>query len=150
MTHSVVQWNCRGLSPNFDELTFKIVKHNHLTVRLQETYLKYTDSIIVIRFKLYHNFHETERRASGDVSILVNENISQSIVILNTNLPAVAVTVIAHKTITLCSVYLPPHNHFNFNPKDLQDLIDQLPSPFVLMGDFNVHHTLCWMRGGKQ
>ena len=47
------------------------------------------------------------------------------------------VKVIAHKTITLCSVYLPL-----FNPKDLQDLIDQLPSPFILMGDFNDHHTL--------
>ena len=33
-------------------------------------------------------------------------------------------------------------NHFNFNPKDLQNVIDQLPSPFILMGDFNGHHTL--------
>ena len=47
-----------------------------------------------------------------------------------------AVKVTAHKTITLCSVYLPHRNHFNFNPKD------QLPSPCVLMGDFNGHHTL--------
>ena len=53
-----------------------------------------------------------------------------------------AVKVTAHKTITLCSVYLPPCNHFNFNPKDLQNVIDQLPSPFILMGDFNGHHTL--------
>ena len=44
-----------------------------------------------------------------------------------------AVKVTAHKTITLCSVYLPPRNHFNFNPKDLQNVIDQLPSPFILM-----------------
>ena len=66
----------------------------------------------------------------------------QSIITLNTNLQAVAVKVTAHKTITLCSVYLPPHNHFHFNPKDLQDVIDQLPSPFILMGDFNGHHTL--------
>ena len=53
-----------------------------------------------------------------------------------------AVKVTAHKTITLCSVYLHPRNHFNFNPKDLQNVIDQLPSPFILMGDFNGHHTL--------
>ena len=53
-----------------------------------------------------------------------------------------AVKVTAHKPITLCSVYLPPHNNFNFNPKDLQDVIDQLPSPFILMEDFNGHHTL--------
>ena len=44
-----------------------------------------------------------------------------------------AVKVTAHKSITLCSVYLPPRNHFNFNSKDLQNVIDQLPSPFILM-----------------
>ena len=53
-----------------------------------------------------------------------------------------AVKVTAHKTITLCSVYLLPCNHFNFNSKDLQNVIDELPSPFILMGDFNGHHTL--------
>ena len=53
----------------------------------------------------------------------------------------------AHKTndvtvIYRCGLLLLPPNRFNFNPKDLQDLIDQLPSPFILMGDFNVHPTL--------
>ena len=142
MTNSVIQWNCRGLRPNFDELSILIVKHNPLAVCLQETFLKDTDNITVRGFNLYHKCQETENRASGGVSILVNENVPQSIVTLNTNLQAVAVKVIAHKTITLCSVYLPPRNHFNFNPKDLQSVIDQLPSPFILMGDFNGHHTL--------
>ena len=109
---------------------------------LQETFLKDTDNITVRGFNFYHKCQETENRASGGVSILVNENVPQSIVTLNTNLQAVAVKVTAHKTITLCSVYLPPRNHFNFNPKDLQSVIDQLPSPFILMGDFNGHHTL--------
>ena len=53
-----------------------------------------------------------------------------------------AVKVTAHKTITLCSVYLPPRNHYNFNHKDLQNVIDQLPSPLILMGEFSGHHTL--------
>ena len=75
----------------------------------------------------------------GVVSILVNESIPQSMVTLNTNLQAVAIKVTAHETINLCSVYLPPHN---FNLKYLQDHIDQLLSPFILMGDFNNHHTL--------
>ena len=141
MTNSVIQWNCRGLRPNFDELSLLIVKYNPLAVCLQETFLKNTDNITVRGFNLYHKCQETENRASGGVSILQNENIPQSIVTLNTNLQAVAVKVTAHKTITLSSVYLPPRNHFNFNPKDLQNVIDQLPSPFILMGNFNGHHT---------
>ena len=138
MTNTDIQWNCRGLRPNFDELSLLIVKHNPLAVCLQETLLKDTDIITVRGFNLYNKFQETERRASGGVSILV----PQSIVTLTTNLQAVAVKVTAHKTIYLCSVYLPPRNHFNLNSKDLQDLINQLPSPFILMGYFNGHHTL--------
>ena len=142
MTNSVIQWNCRGLRPNFDELSLLIVKHNPLAVCLQETFLKDTDNITVRGFNLYHKCQETENRVSGDVSILVNENIPESIVTLNTNLQAQAVKVTANKTITLCSVYLPHRNHFNFNPKDLHNVIDQLPSPFILMRYFNGHHTL--------
>ena len=131
-----------GLRPNFDELSILIVKHNPLAVCLQETFLKDTENITLRGFNLYHKCQETENRASGGVSILVNENVPQSIVTLNTNLQAVVVKVTAHKTITLCSVYLPPRNHFNFNPKDLQDAIDQLPSPFVLM-EISMVTTLC-------
>ena len=50
-----------------------------------ETFLKGTDNITVKGFNLYHQCHETENRASGGVSILVNENIPQSIVTFNTN-----------------------------------------------------------------
>ena len=53
-----------------------------------------------------------------------------------------AVKVTAHKTINICSVYLTPRNNFNFNSKDIQDVNDQLPSLFILMGDFNGHRTL--------
>ena len=107
---------------------------------LQETFLKDTDNITVRGFHLYHKFQETKNRASGGVSILVNENIPQSIITLNTNLQVVAVKVTAHKTITLCSVYLLPRSHFHFNPKNLQDVIDQLPSPFILMGFGDVNN----------
>ena len=88
MTNSIIQWNCRGLRPNFDELSLLVVKHNPLAVCLQETFLKDTDNITVRGFNLYHKCQETENRASGGVSILVNENIPQSIVTLNTNLQA--------------------------------------------------------------
>ena len=63
-------------------------------------------------------------------------NMPQSLITLNNNLQSVAVKVTPHKTITLCSVYFPPRNQFNFNPKDLQDLIDQLPFPMYPDGRF--------------
>ncbi|GFY78273.1 RNA-directed DNA polymerase from mobile element jockey [Trichonephila inaurata madagascariensis] len=43
-------------------------------------------------------------------------------------------------SVTICNVYLPPNAPLNF--RELQELIDQLPSPFILLGDFNAHHLL--------
>ena len=57
----------------------------------QETFLKDTDVITVRGFNLYHKFQKPEGRIFEGVSILVNENIPQTIVVLNTNLQTVAV-----------------------------------------------------------
>ena len=41
------------------------------------------------------------------------------------------------KKITICSIYLPPSDVLSKN--SLVNLIDQLPQPFMLVGDFNGH-----------
>ena len=57
-----------------------------------------------------------------------------------TDLQAVTLTVVLDKQITICSIYLPPHAAFT--NADIQSLLDQLPSPFLLPGDFNMHSPL--------
>ena len=42
-----------------------------------------------------------------------------------------------NKVVTFCSIYLPPSDHVA--KTDLINLIEQLPSPFVLLGDSNGH-----------
>ena len=74
------------------------------------------------------------------MAIIVNNSVAHHLVKLETTLQAVAVNISLNKTITLCSVYLPPR--LPIDVKKLDDLIDQLPEPFILMGDFNAHHTL--------
>ena len=59
---------------------------------------------------------------------------------LDSTLQAVAVSISLNKTITLCSIYLPPRLQIDI--EKLDHLIDQLQKPFILMGDFNPHHTL--------
>ena len=47
------------------------------------------------------------------------------------------------KRITICSLYCPPVNTTAASFKnDLQKLIEQLPKPFLLLGDFNAHNPL--------
>ena len=74
------------------------------------------------------------------VSIFINNNAPRSHIPLNTNLQAVAVSITLHRVITLCSIYIPPSSRLS--PKDLDDLIPQLPSPFILLNDINGHNIL--------
>ena len=55
-------------------------------------------------------FHQAGDRASGGSSIEVNNSVPQSLISIYTNLQAVAVTL--HKTIHVCSIYLPPGDRF--------------------------------------
>ena len=48
-----------------------------------------------------------------------------------------AARVTLNKVVTFCSIYLPPSDHVA--KTDLINPIEQLPSPFVLLGDFNGH-----------
>ena len=65
---------------------------------------------------------------------------------LNISLQAVAVNVTLSKTVTICSIYLPPSN--TLSKSSLVNLIDQLPQTFMLVGDFNGHSKVGGGGGG--
>ena len=51
---------------------------------------------------------------------------------------------IIDKEITICSVYIP--QSFSLNSQHLDSLLQQFPSLYIILGDFNSHNIL-W--GGK-
>ncbi|GBM31747.1 hypothetical protein AVEN_45660-1, partial [Araneus ventricosus] len=77
---------------------------------------------------------------SRGVCILTSNLYPSTPLTLQTSLQAVAVQVHAQTLVTVCSVYLPPHDVIS--QQDLDTLVDQLPTPFILLGDFNGHSTL--------
>ena len=91
-------------------------------------------------YTMYNHIHQSGDRASGGSSIVVNNIIPQSQIHLNTNIQAIAVKVRLHKTIHVCSIYLPPGDRFNI--ADLEQLIAQLPKQFIITGDFNSHSNV--------
>ena len=78
--------------------------------------------------------------ATGSVTLYINKSALFSEIKLDTDLQAVAVRVSAKKTLTVCNAHLPPSLDVNFS--DLEHLIEQLPAPFVLVGDSNAHSPL--------
>ena len=59
---------------------------------------------------------------------------------LTTVLQAIAVSVSLDKEITICSFYIPPY--FQLQSQTLDSLLEQLPPPYLLLGDFNGHNVL--------
>ena len=138
---NILQWNCRGIKPNFCEFRLLCDQHDPILCCLQETFLSSTD----FNIRGFSSYHYTSQdiggRACGGVSILVKEGIPQSEVQLNTTLQAKAVTISSPKVLTVCSLYLSPS--ININPLLLSNLVDQLPTPFIICGDFNAH-SMIW------
>jgi hypothetical protein len=79
-------------------------------------------------------------RAAGGSTILVQDNILHSYVNLITDMQAVAVRITLDNTITLCSVHIPPNSALSL--AQLKNVADQLPIPFIIIGDFNGHNPL--------
>ena len=137
----IIQFNCRGLKHNFNELKILISTHNPIAICLQETYLKDTDNIVFKDYSLYNRHAIVDNyKATGGVSILVRNGIAHEELDINTNLQAKAITLTTNKKFTICSVYLPPQK--KVEGADLDTIIQQLPSPYMLLGDFNARHTL--------
>ena len=136
----IVQWNIRGFNGNYEELQILLKDLSPNVLALQETLLAPGKKIKVEGYS-----SEIEKPAtitdndglSGGVCLLIKKSLIYSPVHLNTNLQAVAARITLHKTITVCSLYLSPS--VTVYKQDLLNLIQQLPKPYLLLGDFNGH-----------
>ena len=55
----------------------------------------------------------TKEKKLGGVSILIRKNVPQSKININTHLQAIAVSATLHKTVSIYSLYIPPHDPIN-------------------------------------
>ena len=144
MNNNTLQWNCRSVNANFEELNLLLNEQKPVAVCLQETFLKDSDKFKLKYHSCYFKNCSENDKASGGVGVIVNNSIPHHSIKVETTLQAVAVNISFNKTITLCSIYLPPSAPIDI--KKLDQLVDQLPKPFILMGDFNSQHTLWGMQ----
>ncbi|GFT73822.1 probable RNA-directed DNA polymerase from transposon X-element [Trichonephila clavipes] len=117
-----------------------IIRQYHpVCVALQETFLKSCHTTKIRRYGCLRK--DTEGPSvSGGVCIFTSLDVPSSALPLHTSLQAVAVRIHSTSLITVCCLYLPPNTAIHQH--DLNNLINQLPTPFVILGDFNGHSTL--------
>ncbi|GFT17220.1 putative RNA-directed DNA polymerase from transposon X-element [Trichonephila clavipes] len=132
-----------GLASEEDESLLEAdFKKMAVCVALQETFLKSCHTTKIRRYGCVRK--DTEGPSvSGGVCIFTSLDVPFSALPLHTSLQAVAVRIHSTSLITVCCLYLPPNTAIHQH--DLNNLINQLPAPFVILGDFNGHSTL-WGR----
>ena len=88
-----------------------------------------------------HTLSVTGRPTPGDgLATLIKNGIPFRSIDLNTRLQTTAFQIKLRKTYTICNIYLSHHEQIEQN--DLINLIDQLPEPFIIGGDFNAKHQM--------
>lgn len=136
---NILQWNCNGCQHHYNELKLLLTKYNPIYVCLQETHLSPNSSFKLNGFSVFRKDVNPVRRARGGVCICVKENIPAKEHTLNTNVQAIAIQIQYPFKLTICNIYLPS---FNWHKNDLVQLFNQLPPPYLVVGDFNAHNPL--------
>ena len=70
MKNTIIQWNCRGLRANYDELQLLLNDHDPAVVCLQETYLKEPNHVTFRNYNLFNTFAVGEDGETLEVSLL--------------------------------------------------------------------------------
>ena len=139
---NIIQWNMRGLRANYSELELLIGTFSPVAFCLQELLIPES---YVFQNKQYTFIKklpdlDSNTRPNGGAGVLIRKDITYSPLDVNLPLQAVACRISLPEPVTLCSIYLPPTSSWCYT--DLLSLVTSLPSPVILMGDFNSHSTL--------
>ena len=73
MKNTIIQWNCRGLRANYDELQLLLTDYDPAVVCLQETYLKEPNNVTFRNYNLIDKFAIGEGRGTGGNTIIINK-----------------------------------------------------------------------------
>lgn len=90
--------------------------------------------------KIFRKDSTNNTIASGGVAIITQDKIHAEEIQLNSELEAIAISAYIPQKTTICSIYLLPNK--TFEEEDLHKLIESVPEPFIITGDFNSHGVL--------
>ena len=129
-----VQWNCKGLRVIHEEVRFLMNRHQPSYICLHELMLEKNKYNLGREYKFY--------ATTPQVGEAIKKEITHKRLNVRTTIQVVALEVylIGKEKKTVCSIYLPPTDQVTEEHK--RDLLEQLPAPMILLGDFNTHNPL--------
>ncbi|XP_052739677.1 RNA-directed DNA polymerase from mobile element jockey isoform X2 [Bicyclus anynana] len=131
----IVQWNSRSVKNKKIEITSLIKHHHPVIVALSETWLRPESSFRIPGFAC---LRDDRHDGHGGCALLIKKSLVYSQIPLSINSQNINIVAARILNKTFVSIYIPYPNN---NIKDeLVSLLLQLPTPLILLGDFNCHH----------
>ena len=87
MNNKIIQWNIKGARVNYSELLLLITKYCQ-----EEIHFKTNNSINIKNYHSCNNIKQLNDKPCGGSSVIINNNIRYSEIILNTNMQAAAIS----------------------------------------------------------
>ena len=136
---SILQWNIQSIRSNFEELKDLMSTHNPICVCLQETLLGNHPMNPPSRYSVIQSKPSRYDGHDRGVALLINKATPSKLIILNTDLQAVAARVWMGRWYSVCCLYLP---HIPVTQRQIENVLDQLPAPYLLLGDMNARSQM--------
>ncbi|KAI5750100.1 hypothetical protein M8J76_012853 [Diaphorina citri] len=138
----IIQWNCNGIRGKMEEIKMLLSKYNPSILCIQETRLLQS---LVVNFNNYSVFrydHTGGETASQGLITLVKKCHYVNRINIQSTLQAIAIQIKhpIYNFLTICNIYIHPSHRLQ--QTEISNLIEQLPTPFLLIGDFNAHNPI--------
>jgi exonuclease III len=136
---TIIDWNLNGLRSHYEDLRKLMNEHRPQIVCIQETKLHPACSLSLRGYDVFRRDNISDGHACGGVAILSDAAICATKINIQSQLQAICIAIQVPLKLTVCSIYAPP-SPVVLSRDDLADLVNQLPQPYLLVGDFNAHH----------
>nr|CAH7729117.1 unnamed protein product [Callosobruchus chinensis] len=136
----ICQWNCRSAVANKGNLEKLLDETNIDIALLSETWFKEN---VYYNFRGYNAIRNDHSDGKGGVAILFKTNMKYFHTALpqNKKIMNTCITIYLQNDVklTLISIYIKPQTKITV--EEWVNFLSALPTPFILGGDFNAHHT---------
>lgn len=123
---SIIQWNINDLHKHNTDI-HKTKNHiEPIALYFQETNLKPNTTFPIKGYNGFFKNRQTYLRASGKVTIFVNNLIKSSEMNIQSPLKVIAISIRLKTSLCICNIYLPDSTNLTFN--DLNDIIKHYPN----------------------
>ena len=138
--NNIIHWNVNGFRPRLESIKLLINEYNPSVLCVQETNFKKDCTSSLTNFKHFYRNRDQCSHASGGVATFVNNKFHSEEIPIDTVFEAIVIEAYIPRKIHIANIYLPNSQAFTYD--DFLHLINQIPKPFLICGDFNSHNPL--------